>query len=53
MKKAELKQRTEKTVSETRDALQAVYDSLNSGQKSKLLKLDDVKNLFDRYDVKY
>lgn len=38
---------------ETRDALQTVYDSLNQGQQKKILKDDDVKALFDLYGVDY
>lgn len=53
MKKLELKQRTDTVVSETKAALQTVYDNLNNGQKSKLMKIDEVKTLFDRYGVDY
>ena len=41
----------EKAKAETRDALQLVYDSLNSGQKSKILKNEAVAALFERYGV--
>lgn len=34
-------------------ALQTVYDSLNSGQKKKLVRDEKVKALLDRYGVKY
>ena len=37
--------------SETRDALQTVYDALNSGQKNKILKNEQVKALFERFGV--
>ena len=37
--------------SETREALQTVYDSLNNGQQNKLLKNEAVKALFDKYGV--
>ena len=40
-------------VSETRDALQTVYDSLNQGQQKKILKDEKVKTLFDLYGVAY
>lgn len=53
MKKLELIHRTETVVSETKAALQTVYDSLNNGQKSKLIRIDEVKALFDRYGVDY
>lgn len=34
-----------------KDALLTVYNALNKGQKSKLLKDEAVKELFDRYHV--
>ena len=40
-------------VNETGVALQTVYDSLNKGQRSKLLKDESIKELFDRYGVIY
>ena len=39
--------------SETKEALQTVYDALNQGQQNKLLKGEKVKELFDRYGVAY
>lgn len=36
---------------ETKEALQLVYDSLNSGQQNKILKNEAVKALFERYEV--
>ena len=38
---------------ETTIALQVVYDNLNKGQRSKLLKDESIKELFDRYGVIY
>jgi hypothetical protein len=38
---------------ETKNALQIVYDKLNSGQQKKILKDDAVKKLFDLYGVLY
>lgn len=38
---------------ETKEALQTVYDSLNQGQQKKLLKDEKVKALFDLYGVEY
>ena len=34
-----------------KSALQLVYDSLNQGQQKKILKDEQVKELFDRYGV--
>lgn len=39
--------------SETKEALQTVYDELNNGQQKKLLKSEKVKELFDRFGVEY
>ncbi len=36
---------------ETREALQTVYNTLNSGQQKKLLKNEAVKALLERYEV--
>ena len=38
---------------ETREALQTVYDALNQGQQKKILKDETVKALFDLYGVDY
>lgn len=51
MKKADLDKAVETAKTETRDALQLVYDSLNHGQQQKILKEETVKALFDRYGV--
>ena len=36
---------------ETREALQTVYNTLNSGQQKKLPKNEAAKALFERYEV--
>lgn len=36
---------------ETTTALQIVYDALNQGQQKQLLKNEDVRLIFKRYDV--
>lgn len=38
---------------DTKSALQLIYDSLNQGQQKKILKNEQVKELFDRYGVIY
>lgn len=53
MLRADLFNRLEAVKTETRDALQLVYDSLNQGQQKKILKEEAVKELFDRYGVIY
>ena len=53
MTREQLKTATAEAKTETRNALQTVYDSLNNGQQKKLLKNEDVKALFDLYGVEY
>lgn len=53
MKKSELTAAVEAAKTETRNALQMVYDSLNQGQQKKIVKDEGVKELFDRYGVEY
>lgn len=38
---------------DTKEALQTVYESLNRGQQKKIVKNEKVKALFDLYGVKY
>lgn len=51
MNKATLKKKTDEVISETRNALQTVYDALNQGQRKKLLKDEKVAKLFEKYNV--
>ena len=51
MTKAELKTATAAAKTETKDALQTVYDALNQGQQKKILKDEAVAALFERYGV--
>lgn len=36
-----------------RDSIQVMYDELNHGQQQKLLKNEEIKALFDLYNVQY
>lgn len=51
MDKATLNEAVQTCKETTREALQTVYDALNSGQQKKLLKDENVKALFVRYCV--
>lgn len=51
MTKERLDQAVAKAKSETKDALQTVYDALNQGQQKKILKDEKVKALFELYGV--
>lgn len=53
MKKSELTAAILSTKTETRNALQTMYDALNQGQQMQIVKDDSVKVLFDRYGVEY
>ena len=46
-----LRENVDRTKSETKTALQTLYDALNQGQRKKVLKNPEVKELFDRYGV--
>ena len=51
MKKAELKKRVDAVIDDTKTALQTVYDNLNNGQRKKLEKVPEIKELFERYGI--
>lgn len=53
MRKDELIAAVRTAKSETRVALQTVYDVLNSGQQKQIVKDEKVKALFDLYGVEY
>ena len=51
--KEKLRQNAAKAKSETKNALQIVFDSLNQGQQKKILKNAEVKKIIDLYGVEY
>lgn len=53
IKRNKLQENVDKTKSETKTALQTIYDALNQGQQKKVVKNPEVKALFDRYGVEY
>lgn len=53
MYKKELFEKVAAIKTETKDALQTMYDALNQGQQKKIVKNEEVKALFDRYGVSY
>ena len=53
MKKSELTAAILAVKTETKNALQTMYDELNQGQQKKIIKNESVKALFDRYGVEY
>ncbi len=53
IKKEVLNSAVEAAKLDTREALQAVYDELNNGQKKKLVRNEQVKAIFDRFGADY
>ena len=53
MKKLELFEVVQTVKTETRNALQTMYDAMNQGQQKKIVKDEKVKSIFDRYGVEY
>ena len=53
MKREDLFNKAAAAKMETKDALQTMYDTLNQGQRKKIVKNEKVKALFDRYGVEY
>ena len=53
MKRQDLFDKVAAAKMETKDALQTMYDTLNQGQRKKIIRNEKVKALFDRYGVEY
>lgn len=53
MNRNELKKVIEKRKLTTKEALQLLWDNVNKGQKNKILKNQEVKDMFDLYQVEY
>ena len=53
MRKEELKTAVEVAKTETKNALQTVYDALNQGQQKQIVKNEGVRKLFDLHGVQY
>lgn len=51
MKKSDLTAAVLAVKTETKNALQTMYDALNQGQQKQIVKDEAVKKLFDRYGV--
>lgn len=51
--KKTLQANAKKAKTNTKNALQIVYDSLNQGQRKKIVKNEEVKKIFDLYGVEY
>lgn len=53
MTREELMIAVEAAKTDTKEALQTVYDALNHGQQKQIVKNESVKKLFDRYNIDY
>ena len=53
MTKYKLSSAVGKCKEETRNALQTLFDNVNKGQKKQLVKIEEIKNLFDTFGVEY
>ena len=53
MKKSDLNRAIESRKMTTKEALQLLWDNVNKGQKNKILKKQEVKDMFDLYQVEY
>ena len=53
MKKSDLSRAIESRKMTTKEALQLLWDNVNKGQKNKILKNQEVKDMFDLYQVEY
>lgn len=53
MRKIDLTAAVQAVKTETRNALQTMYNELNQGQQKQIVKNEAVKTLFDRYGVEY
>ena len=53
MKKKILKNNTDKVMTETKEALELLWAEINKGQQMQIIKVESIKELFDRYGVEY
>ena len=53
MKRQDLFDKVAAVKTETKNALQTMYNALNKGQQNKILKNKEVKALFGRHGVEY
>lgn len=51
MNRNELNYKTDAFMSEIKNILETIYNELNNGQQKKLLKNEEIKALFDKYNV--
>lgn len=53
MKKSKLNEAVTAHKTETRDALQLLFNNVNKGQRKQLIKKEEIRHLFDTNGVNY
>lgn len=51
MKKKQLEEQLARVKAETKEALETIWANVNPGQKKQIIKLPEIRELFDRYGV--
>jgi len=51
MKRNELNRKTRAVMDETKAAILTIYNSLNQGQRKKIVKNPEVQKIFERYGI--
>ena len=53
MTKKELAEKTDSRITDTKTALQLLWDNINKGQRKQLIKIAGIKEAFGLYGVDY
>lgn len=53
MKRSKLNEAIEARKNTTKEALQTLFDNINQGQRKQLVKITEIKELFDTFGVEY
>lgn len=53
MTKTELTEKVNACKSETGECLQTLFDAINKGQQKQIVKIEKIKEMFDRFGVSY
>ena len=53
MRKQKLTEAVTAHKTETKDALQLLFDNINKGQQKQIVKREEIKKLFDKYGVRH
>ena len=53
MRKSKLTEAVTVHKTETKDALQLLFDNINKGQQKQIVKREEITKLFDKYGVRH